>query len=358
MARLTENRARGIFRVAVAFAIFLFSSTTLWADLGFYDPNNYYTKTGPAAALAASMGNTADLLARSSSSTIWRVSADLPERIENLGCFFGDNPWTFGKGGYALSLGYAHLGFDEYGGTRLDDLYDISTADYDCAIDADISMFSASYGLLPRLDVGIVVPYIRVKSEGRRRVISPAPREDCQGDTVDGLGDVLLRLKYNLYRDDDRLLFWTLGSDVSLPTGDEKDWLGTGGPQYRLRTMLGKGIGRALPTMELGYFWSGVSDKFDAYEELDKDPGFERSDFNAFEYRLSVPITVTSWYTFCPEIIGNHTEIFSDQMDLGIGNKFSIGKNLTVDVGARIPLNDEGLRTSWFPMITVEWKGF
>ena len=76
-------------------------------------------------------------------------------------------------------------------------------------------------------------------------------------NSAEGIGDVVFRLKGTIYRTE-RLRVALLG-DVRVPTGDERNFLGSGA--YGLRPSVAASIrtGWLTPHVNLGYQWNGLS---------------------------------------------------------------------------------------------------
>ncbi len=72
-----------------------------------------------------------------------------------------------------------------------------------------------------------------------------------------GFGDVTFRFKGNFYRSD--RLSVSLLTDVRVPTGDEKNFLGSGAYGVKPFVAMSVGAGRLTPHLNLGYQWNGSS---------------------------------------------------------------------------------------------------
>jgi len=146
---------------------------------------------------------------------------------------------------------------------------------------ADISTqttaFFANYGVTDRFDVGAALPIVNVEIGARvdgeilrlgsgdstpthafkngAKFISEAG-----SDSATGLGDVLLRAKYNVYRTATAAFAGAL--DLRLPTGDKDELLGTGATQAYIFGIASAEYGRWSPHVNFGYtFSSGETSK-------------------------------------------------------------------------------------------------
>lgn len=78
-----------------------------------------------------------------------------------------------------------------------------------------------------RGDVALTVPYINLETEGGQTVVDGAVVEGT-GSGGSGLGDVLLKGRYNWVEQSEQLPFVDLVARLKLPTADEDKGLGTG----------------------------------------------------------------------------------------------------------------------------------
>jgi hypothetical protein len=146
---------------------------------------------------------------------------------------------------------------------------DIIEAALSLDLTTDTVVFSATYGLTDRLDLGVAVPLVAVDVNAsiRARIqrVATAANPDLhvfEGDNPDehiyvvaghaeGLGDIMVRAKYNfLTRRGGGL---AAAIDVRTPTGDESNLLGTGALQAKLYGIASIGFGRFSPHLNAGY---------------------------------------------------------------------------------------------------------
>lgn len=78
-------------------------------------------------------------------------------------------------------------------------------------------------------DVSLTVPYIDLNTEGGQTVIDGTVVQG-RGSGGSGLGDIILKGRYNLVDQADQLPFVDLVARVKFPTADENKGLGTGEP--------------------------------------------------------------------------------------------------------------------------------
>ena len=116
---------------------------------------------------------------------------------------------------------------------------DVVSTELAIDLSTDIVVGFMSFGLTDRLDVGTVVPIIRVRLDATStpRLVRnaagsigpgqgiPLPVETGMG-SASGVGDIVIRSKYNFLKRSGGGLAAVL--DVTLPTGDSDNLLGTG----------------------------------------------------------------------------------------------------------------------------------
>jgi hypothetical protein len=136
----------------------------------------------------------------------------------------------------------------------------------------DTVVFSGTYGLTDRLDLGVAVPLVAVDIAAsiRARIerIATEANPDLhvfEGDNPDehtfglagdaaGLGDIMVRAKYNLLTRKGGGL--AVAMDVRTPTGDETNLLGTGALQTKLYGIASVAFGKLSPHVNAGYTYS------------------------------------------------------------------------------------------------------
>jgi len=222
-----------------------------------------------------------------STSTFGSVFAERGETI-------GKGKWNFGVSAFALDYdAIDDLGFNngdlEFSLTHLDTNFDGTTietffegdlilVETALSLETQTTVFFGSYGISQRFDLAIAVPLIevdlsarlarhisRLASEGRDEVPLHLFPDGADQQIVEasgsesGVGDVLVRAKYNFARNADGALAAAI--DVRLPTGDEKNLLGSGATQSKVFLIGSSNFGRFSPHVNLGYtFSSGSSD--------------------------------------------------------------------------------------------------
>jgi hypothetical protein len=234
---------------------------------------------------------------------------------QSFGPLFTERPLTAGKGKLSFGMNYLDATYDSFEGHDLKGghdltLYllhedtnrdgsllttffegDIIRADLTIDLRNQTTVFFANYGIAPRLDLGVALPYLRLSMNARidasierlatvndPNVHSFAGDADSQSfdesGAADGIGDVLVRTKYNFLRG--RALDMAALLDLRLPTGKDEDLLGSGNFRTRLALVAG-GSGRFAPRASLGYTLSAGSGTYTGTlpDELDWSAGFD-----------------------------------------------------------------------------------
>ena len=219
----------------------------------------------------------------------------------NFGPLFAERGVTIGRKQFNLGFTFQTTGYSSFEGVDLDtgDL-DFIREHNDCCpggvgipsnvanlvpdferdllrsrLQADITTKTtaifANYGVTNRFDIGVAIPFVHVQidatvnSEILRLGSGPtaaihvfengsSTRSLSESGSANGLGDVLLRAKYNFLRTPTSALAAAL--DLRLPTGDKDNLLGTGATQTKLLFVGSGEYGRFSPHVNLGYTFS------------------------------------------------------------------------------------------------------
>jgi hypothetical protein len=201
-------------------------------------------------------------------------------RANSFGPIFAERPATIGRKRLNVGSNFQHVTFDRLeerslqGGDIVGYLSvpfgaeDIFFADsLDLKVTTDTLNAFATYGLTDRLDIGVAVPINRVDLQATltsRIGFTVSAYDDDEplvrstAGTESGIGDVVIRAKYNMLRGDT----WGIAEsiDVRLPTGDELNLLGIAGPQFKLTFIAASAVGGLSPHVNLAYTISGASE--------------------------------------------------------------------------------------------------
>lgn len=209
---------------------------------------------------------------------------------QTLGPIFLERPDTLGRSKFNVNVSFQYVNYNAFDGASLDSLhspypivtrvvdgsgnllgYTANRLVYDMEITSYVTAISATYGILDSLDLNLLLPLIQthlgVAPSSQQEFIAeptgpflPSPGPLLTGDTSGGkfgVGDILLRLKYQLPR-------WqgfrsATGLQLRLPSGEQENFQGTGtvevSPAIYVSTLL----------------WGFVSPQFNAAIDFNAD---------------------------------------------------------------------------------------
>ena len=217
---------------------------------------------------------------------------------ESFGPLFAERALTAGKGKLTVGATYLRFKFDSLDGKSLEEggysffikhvelgqpgdvlnnpfLFfegDLIRADLFLSTTAETTTVFANYGVTDRLDVGLAIPYVRLSMDVRLHLhidrlstgsspflfhVFPNGGEDAdlrRSGSAHGFGDLVLRAKYQLKSVKSGGL--ALAADLRLPTGDERNLLGSGATQAKLFFIASGPNTRFSPHVNVGYTFS------------------------------------------------------------------------------------------------------
>ncbi len=348
----------------------------------------------------------------------------IPRRsTQSWGPILADRAETIGKGRYALGFAYQHFNFSTIDGLDLDALPAVFTHDGAApggkadvvttlnAINTSADRFTTflTYGLHNRVDLSVALPIVRTRmtitslatvqrigTAGNTAVHFFSDAAGGQGDTQNftatdsatGIGDMVFRVK-GRFADlgcaevvtageaDLGCTHLAAGANLRLPTGDEMDLLGVGGPGFAPFFIASFNLGKVTPHVNLAYEWNG-----DSVLAGNPATGETGSLPNQFIYTLGVDFGVTETLTLVFDILGrtvfdatrlgigtfmalDGTSTFDDLKfkkgnfnvaDAALGLKFGAYEDLLIDFSVVFKLNDNGMRATVSPLLGVEYS--
>jgi hypothetical protein len=323
-------------------------NTALVSNLGFVSPN------------AVSTNYTFD------------IETGLPQRTtDNLGPILAESASTIGRNKLNIGFSYSRAEFTSYNGQDLDSLQfrfahpegvldfvnDVVVVDLNVEIRQEIFAIFANYGITDRWDVGIVVPIVQMKAtaEAFAHVEDPTPdifpnvhqfdnylgdgqiadsNYSKTGGYAVGIGDIILRTKYTLARDEANLPDIAVGGWVILPTGDEDDLLGTGELRLIPQLIVSDQFGLLAPHLNIGYEWA---------------PG--DSKLNSLRYVVGTEFLIHERITPSIDFLGRYSPVGDRQgehlVDFAVGARAVIVDDWIFSGYMMTPVNrDEGLRAA------------
>ncbi|MEK6569009.1 MAG: transporter [candidate division NC10 bacterium] len=320
------------------------------------------------------------------------IERGVPVRTtESLGTLLTERATTLGARKLDVTFTYTRVKFTKLQGKDLDDLElvfrrndanegcdpssplllarcDIIKANLKVDLTEDIFALIATYGLTAEWDVGFVVPvtHIRLIAKAHAAIFdqfgnpggtklgdipihrfgpnSTQPDASGGGDET-GLGDIVLRTKYNFLRHyDDLIPDMAFLVELKLPTGDEERLLGTGGTNLTGLLVASRTYARWFtPHVNLGY-------------EIDTKDTRQ----NAIRYALGFDARLLPELTLAAGIIGRAKPDGSGTgdhiVDLSLGVKWNPIKSLILRTNVQIPLDkNSGLRADFIPTVGIEY---
>jgi hypothetical protein len=358
----------------------------------------------------------------------------LNRSAESFGPLFAERPITAGKGKFTMGTSYLHSTWDTFEGNDLGSgevVLTLTHADTDGSNDrltppfegdvidvkvnleltTDTFVAFANYGLTDRFDVGVAVPFVKVKMdavmhttivniatqdtvtffhqfdpskptgcEGNRITNNGLENDLCESGTASGIGDIVVRGKLGLAQGGNTAM--AAGIDARLPTGREEDLLGTG--TYQIKPYLIAGFlskGKFSPHVNLGYTFTGTSDLFgELPDEFDWTVGFDAAPSSRFTIMADVigrtlidaqrlrqqdaeffyrnagdPPPPFSRTFVRPEFVSE-----TENMNLILGSagfKFNPTGRLLISFNALFPLTkDNGLQDNFTPVFSIDYN--
>jgi hypothetical protein len=323
---------------------------------------------------------------------LFDIERGVPVRsTESLGPLLTERATTLGPRKLDVTFTYTRVNFTKLQGKDLNDLElvfrrndvnegcdplipqslarcDVIRAKLKVDLTEDIFALIATYGLTAEWDVGFVVPvtHIRLIATGHAAIFdefgnpggtkvgdipihrfgpNSSPPDASGGGDETGLGDVILRAKYNFLRDyDDAVPDMAFLVELKLPTGDEERLLGTGGTNLTGLLVASKTYaGWLTPHLNLGY-------------EIDTKDTRQ----SAIRYALGFDARLLPELTLAAGLIGrakpDGTGTGDHIVDLSLGVKWNPVKSLILRTNVQIPLDkNSGLRADFIPTVGIEY---
>jgi hypothetical protein len=294
---------------------------------------------------------------------------------DSFGPLFTERSLLAGQGRASFGMSFSSTSFSNIDGRRLRDGTLVSTASvfrgetspFDIEtvtlkIRTDTVTFNGTVGITDRLDVSAGIPFIRLNLEGER-VDTYRGQQLLQATgsaSTSGLGDVILRGRYNVYRAGASGM--AVGVEARLPTGREEDLLGAGSVSYTPRFIGSYEDERVGIHGELGYTFRGVSE--------------------ALTYAGAVTAVAAPRVTLVGELLGRRlravgrlvettlphprlagvdtirltsSDETADRLLLVAGFKWNVASTWLLTANVLRPLTDVGLNASWVPSVTFDY---
>ena len=294
---------------------------------------------------------------------------------DSFGPLFTERSLLAGQGRASFGMSFSSVIYDNIDGRSLRDGTLVSTASVfrgettpfdietvSLRIRTDTVTFNGTVGVTDRFDVSAGIPFIRLNLEGQR-VDNYRGRELLQasgsGSTA-GLGDVVLRARYNVYRAGASGM--AVGTEVRLPTGDEKDLLGTGSVSFTPRFISSYEDDRVGIHGEVGYTFRGVSEAL-TYAGAVTAVAAPRLTLvgELLGRRLNAVGRLVETTLPHPRLAGVDTvrltssDETADRLLIVGGFKWNIASTWLLTANVLRPLTDVGLNARWVPSVTFDY---
>jgi hypothetical protein len=294
---------------------------------------------------------------------------------DSFGPLFTERSLLAGRGRASFGMSFSSMLFDNIDGRSLRDGTLVSTASVfrgdttpfdietvSLRIRTDTMTFNGTVGITDRFDVSAGIPFIRLNLEGQR-VDTYRGQELLQATgsaSASGLGDVILRARYNVYRVGASGM--AVGVEARLPTGREEDLLGAGSTSYTPRFIGSYEDDRVGVHGEVGYTFRGVSE--------------------ALTYAGAVTAVAAPRLTLVGELLGRRlravgrlaettlphprlagvdtirltsSDETADRLLLVAGFKWNVASTWLLTANVLRPLTNVGLNASWVPSVTFDY---
>ena len=333
----------------------------------------------------------------------------------SFGPILTDRAETIGRGRFAFGFNFQFYSFDRLEGIDLSAVPAVFTHDNHqlgggrtdvvttrSSIDLSVGQWTGAltYGVSDRLDLSIAVPIVHTSlhvvsaAQIERMGTSSSPtihffrdpdasdgigrhRSFETGGSASGLGDMVVRAKAAVLRQGPRGL--AVGLDARLPTGDERNLLGSGALGLKPFAAFSGAFGRVAPHVNFAYQWNG-----DSVLAGDVATG-EKDDLpDQFYYAFGADVGVTDRFSMTVDLLGrramdsprvrvydfnavgpDRTAVFDDieiyrasfwASSAAVGFKANVRGSLLIDVNLRFTLGTNGLTDKVTPLIGIEYS--
>lgn len=295
---------------------------------------------------------------------------------DSFGPFYTERSLTSGRHQSSLGVGYSSTTFDNIDGRDLQDGTLVSTASVlrgeqtpfdietvSLRIRTDTMTVTGNYGVTDRFDIGGAIPFVRVNLQGQRidTYRGRALVQATGSASASGIGDAVVRAKYNVLRDGGSGL--AVAGEARLATGRHEDLLGTGRTSFTPRLIGSYENDRVGIHGELGYSFREVSD--------------------TLGYAVAVTMVAVRSLTVVGELSGlrlgsaghlvdttqphpglagvdtirlSSVEETTDRILAVAGVKWNLADTWLLTANVRRPLTSVGLNAGWVPTITFDYS--
>ncbi|HET9710085.1 MAG TPA: hypothetical protein VFP39_17415 [Gemmatimonadales bacterium] len=348
-------------------------------------------------AISLSVSNTP--VSSSSGGTTFRFEGGVPVKTStSAGPIFGERAQTVGRGRWFVGLGFTQAQYQRLRGVSLDDIVfhfahenrppldtvgvpalerDFIQMNLAMRVSLMVVGFSATYGIMDGVDLGVTVPFVRTSVSGHSSAViflvggdtlhrfggtgaNPILSASSSASGVaSGLGDIEGHVKIAVTQRE-HMGIALLGS-IRLPTGDDASLLGAGSTSARGVGVVSARLGTFNPHGYLGYTRRGGRQT----NSVDANLGFDQlvapwatlaldvlGSWQSGASKIDVPPPVQYAAPFAYTLpVTNIPAERDDFLNLSTGFKFRTKRGIQIVTNALIPLRDAGLQPN------VVWTG-
>jgi len=330
---------------------------------------------------------------------------------QSFGSILSERAETIGKKRVTFGFNFQHFNFDSFQGVPLNNVpavfthddsvrlggrEDVVTTNSRIELKVDQFTFSSTVGLTDHIDLSVAVPVVRtdlsVVSEAIIQRIGtggnlpihyfstgrPGSPDDygnrkqfSASGSDQGIGDIIFRVKGTAVKwENSRLAF---GADFRVPSGDEKNLLGSGAAGVKPFAAYTYNYKRFSPHFNVGYQWNGKSV---LAGDLQKNTKGNLPD--QFLYVVGADVGLSSWFSLAIDILGQRVidspRLISETFETlvggvkfpnirfeqpasfnvnngAIGFKVNPGGNLLLNFNLLLQLDNGGLRDKIAPLV-------
>ncbi|MFN0152178.1 MAG: transporter [bacterium] len=338
----------------------------------------------------------------------------LSRPTQSFGSIYAERPLTVGRGKFNVGVNFSRFTFDKFDDVALrtgelalvfthedsDDNGtvtpafegDVVTARVSMRAESEVTTLVASYGAHDRLDFAVALPVARVRldvaaqatvqrlstaDDSRTHEFPNGAREQTISRTgeSEGIGDITVRAKYLLYGNGDAYV--GVATDVQLPTGEERDLLGSGSAQAQLSLTGMMNRYPVSPHFNLGYRAAGgappnevsyalgvdiVADQkltiaADLIGQLRENSGELEIRDQEFVYNTTLnendpPVFETATFPFATLVDAGTRNIMSGS----VGMKVNFFQNMLLTANGLFPINAGGLRDDFATLVGIDYS--
>ena len=333
----------------------------------------------------------------------------------SFGPILTDRGETIGRGKIALGYAYQFFSYDRLDGVSLSSVPALFTHDdpqlgggradvVETAntIRASVTQFTGAltYGISDRVDVSLAVPLVHTRlsllsnatihriGTGSALQVHYFRDPDAIGGygstrqyyaegSATGVGDLVARVKATVLREGPRSL--AAGVDVRMPTGDERNLLGSGALGLEPFLALSTSIGALAPHVNVAYQWNGKSSLAGDVRDNQKQDLPDQ-----FSYAVGADFLVAPRLSVVGDFFGqrviNSPRMFTQAethtgvagtvtlndvvfqresywtMAGGFGLKGNVAQKILVTFNLRFAITDSGLTDRLAPLLGLEWS--